>query len=90
MCLDGLGRTKEAEPYFQRAGELDPHGARTASYLGWHQFQLEDFASARQWFEKSLQLSSDQKINPLAQPYLKLIQDKIGGGTSTNAPAPGR
>ena len=78
MCLDWLGRTKEGEASFQRARELDPNGARTLAYLGWHYFQLKDYETSRRWLERSLSLNQDEKINPMALPYLRLVDAKLG------------
>ena len=49
MCLDWLGRQAEAQPWFDRAAELDPNGYYTVAHVGWHYVQLEDFAAARPW-----------------------------------------
>jgi O-antigen ligase len=89
MCLDWLGRSKEAEAYFKRAEQLDPNGARTLAYVGWHYFQVRDYPTAKKWFEWSLRLSSDPKINPMVEPYLKLIKEKLeGSGAAPNKPEP--
>jgi TPR repeat protein len=75
MCLDWLGQHEEAAAYFKRAQALDPNGYLTLAYMGWHYMQLEDFAAARTWFEKSLRLNSYS--NELAVAYLKLIDRRL-------------
>jgi hypothetical protein len=77
MCLDWLDRAEEAAQYFKRAEELDPNGARTLACIGWHYFQLKDYEKAKNYLEQSLRLSSDEKINPIARPYLERINTKL-------------
>ena len=84
MCLDWLGRPQEAELRFKLAVKLDPNGARTLAYLGWHYFQVKDYENAKKWLQFSLHLSQDEKINPMASPYLKYVEEKLNeaGGTA--------
>ena len=77
MCLHWLGKHQEAGVFFQKAEELDPNGYNTEAYLGWHYFQLEDYATARKRFEHSLQLLGDLKLNPIPHSYLNLIAEKL-------------
>ncbi len=51
MCLDWLGRSEEAEGYYNRADELDPRGSYTAAHVGWHYFHVRDYPAAQAWFE---------------------------------------
>ena len=82
MCLDWIGQHAEAGAYFQRACDLDPYGFLTAAHMGWHYFQMEDYARARLWFEKSGRLSWND--NPMAFSYLKLVDQKLKPGTGAN------
>ncbi len=75
MCLDWLGRHTEAESYFNQAAALDPNGYYTAANVGWHYVQLEDWATAKAWFEKSLSLNWIS--NPIARSYLQIVQGKL-------------
>src|SRR5713101_1539827 len=75
MCLDWLGRHAEAESYFNQAAALDPNGYYTAANVGWHYVQLEDWATAKAWFEKSLSLNWIS--NPIARSYLQIVQGKL-------------
>mgnify|MGYP003326011513 CR=1 FL=1 len=76
MCLDWLERHDEAGPFFQKALDLDPNGFSTVGHMGWHLFQLGQYAKAKEWFEKSKGLY--WKENPLADTYLKIIEKKLG------------
>ena len=46
--------------------------------MGWHEFQVENFPTARDWLRKSLEVNFAN--NPLAYTYLglseKMIQDQ--------------
>ena len=75
MCLDWLGRHTEAESYFNQAAALDPNGYYTAANVGWHYVQLEDWATAKAWFEKSLSLNWIS--NPIARSYLQIVQARL-------------
>ena len=74
MCLDWLGQPQEAYPLYQKALELDPNSYYVHALLGWHYMQVEDRSTAREWFVKSLALSGPR--NPIAQSYLKIIDQK--------------
>src|SRR5216684_3253965 len=75
MCLDWLGRHTEAESYFNQAAALDPNGYYTAANVGWHYVQLDDWATAKAWFEKSLSLNWIS--NPIARYYLQIVQARL-------------
>ena len=84
MCLDWLGRTEEAGRYFEEALRLDGNQFAVAARVGWHHFQIQDYAGAKQWFEKSLKLTTDPKLNPNASIYLRLTEERLA--ESTNSP----
>lgn len=75
MCLHWVDRKSEAETYFKRAAVLDPNGYYTLAHVGWHYVQLEDYASAKNWFERSLQLR--RADNPIARSYLDLVNQRL-------------
>ncbi|HTY86260.1 MAG TPA: O-antigen ligase family protein [Candidatus Acidoferrum sp.] len=75
MCLDWLDKPTEAAPYFSRADTLDPNGYYTAANVGWHFVQIEDYAAARPWLERSLRL--EKKGNGAAAPYLEIAERKL-------------
>ncbi len=75
MCLDRLGRHQESETYYRRASELDPCGYFVTANIGWHYLQIEDYAAARPWFERSLRLQ--WKDNPIAHTDLALTLRRL-------------
>lgn len=75
MCLDWIGEQQKAEPYFLQAGKLDPNGYLTSAHIGWHYFQTEDYATARKWFKKSLEIYWTD--NPIAVSYLRIIDERL-------------
>jgi O-antigen ligase len=80
MCLDWLEKHAEAGPYFDRADALDPNGYFTAANIGWHYVQVEDYAAARAWLERSLRLHFQQ--NEAAASYLEITGRKLAEGAS--------
>jgi tetratricopeptide (TPR) repeat protein len=85
MCLDWVGRRTESEPFFNRAEELDPNGYYTVAHVGWHYVQIGNYAAARPWFERSLQLQ--WKNNPIATTYLELCNRRLLEAATNDAPA---
>ena len=75
MCLDWLGQKEQAQAYFDRAVELDPNGYFTLAHVGWHYFQLGNYAAAKPWFQRSRTLM--WKTNVIADSYLQIIQTKL-------------
>jgi tetratricopeptide (TPR) repeat protein len=76
LCLDWLGRHDEAEPYLQRAEELDPNGYFTVANIGWHYIQADDYAAARVWLERSLRLHGNDD-NIIAHSYWDIVQLRL-------------
>ena len=74
-CLDWLDRSAESGSYFDRALELDPNGYFTLANIGLHYLQLENFAAAKPWFERSLRLQ--WLDNPIAANYLQIINRRM-------------
>jgi tetratricopeptide (TPR) repeat protein len=74
QCLDYLGRTNEALPYFLRADELDPNGYFTSALVGWHYREIGDFAACRAWSERSLRL---ERTNNPAEVNLRIANDRL-------------
>ena len=56
---------------------MDPNSYNTEAYLGWHSFQLEDYATAKKRFERSLALLPDERRNPIPFSYLKIVAEKL-------------
>ncbi|HEY6167194.1 MAG TPA: O-antigen ligase family protein [Verrucomicrobiae bacterium] len=82
MCRDWLGKTNEASSDFERVARLDPNSYYIIAYLGWHQFQLGNLARAREYFQRSLELTPWQAPNPLSHSYLDLIERRLKGPPS--------
>jgi len=75
MCLDWLGQPAAAEPLYSQAELLDPNGYYMLANIGWHYVQIGDYAAARQWFSRSLQLSGQN--NEIALNYLQICDMKL-------------
>ncbi len=75
IALDFLDRHDEAATAFAHADRLDPNGAFTAAYVGWHHVQVGNYAAARPWFVRALML--DQLNTPMATRYLNLVDRRL-------------
>jgi O-antigen ligase len=75
MCLHWLNRPQEAGPYFDIAVKLDPNGYYTLANLGWHYVQLEQWAKAKEAFERSLWAKPND--NKIATSYLKIVTNRL-------------
>lgn len=84
MCLDWLDRHDEAQPWFDRAAELDPNGYYTVAHVGWHYVQIENYAAARPWFELSRLLM--WKSNTIADSYLEIVRTKMLEAATNTSP----
>lgn len=87
MCLDWLGRSPAAEKYYRAAEALDPNGYFTAANIGWHYFQIGDYAAAREWFERSLRLEWQENV--IARSYLDLTNQRLAESASGKGILPG-
>jgi O-antigen ligase len=86
MCLDWLRQHAAAAPYYQEAIELDPNNHYLANLVGWHYVQTEDWATAKQWFERSIEIK--WWANWTADRYLRIVNQRLAAPT-TPAPAAG-
>jgi len=68
MCLDWLGRHKDAEPYYAAAEARDPNGNFVVANIGWHYVQIADYPAAREWFRRANVLANWH--NDTAKNYL--------------------
>jgi O-antigen ligase len=87
MCLDWLGQHDESGKFFNQADALDPNGYYTAANIGWHYVQTGDYAAARPWLKRSMQLQWQD--NQIAQSYLDLAEQKLRDNASGKNPFPG-
>lgn len=86
MCLHWLNRSAEAEPFFQKALALDPKNYYIQGHVGWHYFQLEDWAKSKHWFKEAAFRSRwhpDRRYQnyETASFYLRLIEQKLSENT---------
>ncbi len=74
MCLDWIGKHDDAGERFRHAHELDPQGYVTSCFLGWHELQVGNDTTAREWFIKS----TEQAWPPYepAMNYLRLLETR--------------
>lgn len=57
MCRDLRRDYGKATGYFLTAVDLDPNGAVTMAWTGWHFLQIDDYRQAREYLEHSLRLN---------------------------------
>ncbi len=75
MCLDWLGRRREAEPAYRAAEARDPNGNYLVAAVGWHYVQTGDYAAAQEWFTRALKLGG--KDNDIARNYQAICESKL-------------
>lgn len=80
MCLDLLGRHTGAAPLFEEAVRRDPNNYYVAAHYGWHFVQTGDYAAAKHWFERSIQIKWWD--NPLPYNYLEIVKRKLAESQS--------
>jgi O-antigen ligase len=73
MCLDWIGQTNQATPYFLQAENLDPNNTHVAYFVGRHYVELHDYPGARRWFQHSI----DIQWNDLAFSALTLLDERM-------------
>jgi O-antigen ligase len=80
MCLDWTAKTveekKAATPYFETGVRLDPNYHYPHNMLGWHYFQMNQFAEAKTHFLKSAGIYN-RWLNPIADSYLTKIDQRL-------------
>ena len=85
MCLDWIGKKNESEPYYKKALELDPASYYVVAHYGWHFLQIDDYATARKWFERSLEiLNNFNNRNALAMSYLQIANERLAESTNSS------
>jgi tetratricopeptide (TPR) repeat protein len=75
MCLDYVGRHDEAFAYFEKADRLDPNGFFSAAHMGWHYVQVENYAAAKPWLERSWRLH--WRDNATASTFLPIVNERL-------------
>jgi O-antigen ligase len=74
MCLDWIEQSAAAQKYFDEAEPLDPNGYYMVAYIGWHYVQIKDYATARQYFIRSMTLDNSTAF---ARNYLAICERKM-------------
>jgi O-antigen ligase len=77
MCLDWIGRPKEATPYFDLAARLDPNNYYIALEEGRHDVALGDLPSAKRWIEHSLTLAATPAASRTWELLMKNMADPL-------------
>lgn len=83
MTLHWLGKHEEALPYFEEAVRRDPNNYRIVELMGWHFFQMKNYAQAKEWYEKAQRLALWRLDKPPAERdesarfYLRLIERRM-------------
>jgi tetratricopeptide (TPR) repeat protein len=83
MTLDWLGRHDGASALFRRAIELDPNNHYAALLYGWHEMQVANWAEARRWLERSIEILP--WANWLAHTYLEVVNRRLAELSPTGA-----
>mgnify|MGYP001769285376 CR=1 FL=1 len=86
MTLDWLGRHEEAGRLFGKVGEMDPNNHYVAMLRGWHAIQVQDWADARRWLERSISIKPYS--NWLAHNYLKVVNERLAEAPATAVGTP--
>jgi O-antigen ligase len=85
-CLDWMDRKNESAPYFDQADRLDPNSFSTMAMIGSHYMELQDYAGAKPWFERSMHLA--WKDNPIASNSLLVVNRKLREAANGEAASP--
>ena len=86
MCLDWMDRPDEAAPFFNRAEACDPNNYFIVANIGWHYVQTGDYAAARVWLKRSLELQWQDNV--IARSYLEWVNQKLSDNASGQTPLP--
>ncbi len=85
MTLDWLGRHAEALALFERALKMDPNNHYAALLRGWHEMQVGNWAAAKQWLERSLEIKP--WYNWLTRGYLDIVNQRLKEAQRLQKPA---
>jgi O-antigen ligase len=77
MCLDWIGRTQEATPYFDLADRLDPTNRYIALEEGRHYVALGDFVKAKYWIVRSVNIATTPEGMASLQLLMKNMADPL-------------
>ncbi len=77
MCLDRLGKTKEAAPYFAVAHRNDPHNCYIALEEGRHCIELGDLAAAKPWMDDAIRVAGTPVAYAEWEKLWRMMSDPI-------------
>ncbi|MGB0582298.1 MAG: O-antigen ligase family protein [Limisphaerales bacterium] len=60
ICRDILREYDASLPHYQHAEKLDPQGAATMAWIGWHHLQNDEYDLARKYLMRSLELGQTE------------------------------
>ncbi|MGA2174958.1 MAG: O-antigen ligase family protein [Verrucomicrobiota bacterium] len=81
MCLDWIGQSQQASPFFDLAARRDPNDSYIATEVGRHYVALREYTMASWWFQRSLNLS----WTLFAYEEWQLVESRMGNPLD-NAP----
>ena len=88
-CLDWLDRSDESWPCFDRADAIDPNNYHTMACIGLHYIKRGEYAAARPWMERALDLGKGVQIKTdllNAAFYLDLINRNLLAAATNEPP----
>jgi O-antigen ligase len=85
MSLDWIGQHEKAAAYYEEAIALDPNNHYLANLVGWHHVQTGDWLTAKQWFERSIEIK--WWANWTADRYLRIVNQQLAA-PSGSRPSP--
>jgi tetratricopeptide (TPR) repeat protein len=71
MCLDRLGQTQAATPYFEVGARNDPQNNEIDLQAGRHCIEMGDYAVAKQWLDKAVKVA----MTPAAYDEWLMLHD---------------
>jgi O-antigen ligase/Flp pilus assembly protein TadD len=75
MCLDRLGDTREASPYFAMAARNDPQNNYIDLEEGRHCIEVGDFPAAKKWLDASLKWAATPIADAEARKLERFMND---------------
>lgn len=75
MTYTYMYQNDKADPYFQKAVEIDPNGYFTQGILGWYHLMIDDLEESKKHLERSKKLKPLD--NELVDEYLPLVQRRL-------------
>jgi tetratricopeptide (TPR) repeat protein len=77
MCLDRMGRTCEAAPYFDLAHRNDPHSCYIALEESRHSIELGDLRAARRWMDDAVRIAKSAVADAEEQKLERMLHNPL-------------